>query len=117
VAQLHIPLDYPIGVYWSSTHGDYKFLRGGDISNIMRYACCIAYVNESHYMRQHIDRIVVHFNHVTACLALHQAGVTPEDIAFRLRWQVPSIQFYIHESYATLGDLTQKAITGAVLTT
>jgi hypothetical protein len=116
-AQLRLPLNYPIGIYWTSTHGDYKFLCGGDISDIMHYACRIAYADDSHYMRQHINRIVAHSNRVTACLALHQAGVTPEDIVFRLHWQVPSVQFYIRESYATLGDLTQKAVAGAVLTT
>jgi hypothetical protein len=116
-AQLRILLDHPIGVYRSSTHGDYKFLHGSNISDIMHNACHIAYADESHYMHQHIDRIVAHSNRVTACLALHQAGVTMEDIAFRLRWQVPSVQFYIRESYATLGNLTQKDIAGAALTT
>ena len=82
----------------------------------MRYACRTAYPDCSHYMRQHIDRIVAHSNRVTACLALHQAGVVVEDIAFRLRWQVPSVQFYIRESYSKLGELTQKAVAGAALT-
>jgi hypothetical protein len=65
----------------------------------------------------HIDRIMAHSNRVRACLALHQAGVVVEDIAFRLRWQVPSVQFYIHESYSKIGDLTQKAVAGTALTT
>jgi hypothetical protein len=69
-------------------------------------------------MHQHTDRIVVQSNRVTACLALHQAGITLEDIAFHLHWQVPSVPFYIHESHATLTKLlTQKAVAGAVLTT
>jgi DNA-binding NarL/FixJ family response regulator len=68
-------------------------------------------------MRQHIDRIVAHSNRVTACLALNQAGVALEDIAFRLHWQVPSVQFYMRESYSKLGELTQKAVAGAALTT
>jgi hypothetical protein len=116
-AQLCIPVSYPIGAYRSNIDGDYKFLRGGDVSNIMRYACRLVYPDELHYMRRHIDRIIAHSNRVTACLALHQASVIPEDITFRLHWQVPSVQFYIRESYATLGKLTQKAVAGAALTT
>lgn len=115
--RLRIPDDYPIGAFRTTTAGDYKFLTGSDVSDIMRYACRIAYPDDRHYMRIHIDRIVSHSNRVTACLALNQADVSVEDIAFRLRWQVPSVQFYIRESYSKIGDLTQKAVAGAALTT
>jgi hypothetical protein len=115
--RLQVPELYPIGVFRCSTAGDYKFIRGDDVSKVMRYACTIAYPDSRHYMRMHIDRIMAHSNRVTACLALHQAGVVVEDIAFRLRWQVPSVQFYIRESYSKIGDLTQKAVAGAALTT
>jgi hypothetical protein len=114
--RLRVPASHPIGVYRSTTEGAYKFIRGDDVSSVMCYACVSAYPESSHYMRQHIDRIVAHLNRVTACLALHQAGVTIDDIAFCLRWQVPSIQFYIRERYSKLGELTQKAVAGAALT-
>jgi DNA-binding NarL/FixJ family response regulator len=84
---------------------------------VMRYACTIAYPDIRHYMRQNINRLVAHSNRVTACLALHQACVLEEEIAHRLRWQVPSVRFYIRESYSKLGDLTQRAVAGAALTT
>jgi hypothetical protein len=87
------------------------------MSDIMHYACRAAYTDEQHYMRQHINQILAHSNWVTACLALNQANVCIEDIAFRLRWQVPSMQFYIRESYSKIGNLTQKAVAGAALTT
>jgi DNA-binding NarL/FixJ family response regulator len=84
----------------------------------MSYACIIAYPDISHSMRQHaVDRLVAHSNRVTACLALHQAGVNEEEIAHRLRWKPPSVRFYICESYSKLGDLTQRAVAGAALTT
>jgi hypothetical protein len=60
---------------------------------------------------------MAHSNWVTACLALHQVGVVVEDIAFCLRWQVPSVQFYICESYSKIYDLTQKAVASAALST
>ena len=114
---LCIPERFPIGAYRSSTAGDFKFIRGDDVCRIMRYACIIAYPDIRHYMRQNVDRLVAHSNRVTACLALHQAGVLEEEIAHRLRWQVPSVRFYIRESYSKLGDLTQRAVAGAALTT
>jgi hypothetical protein len=115
--RLGVPHDHPIGVFRSNTAGEYRFIRGEDVCEVMRYACRIAYPDTQHYMRQHIDRIVAHSNRVTACLALHQAGVKEEDIAFRLRWEVPSVKFYIRESYSKIGDLTQQAVAGAALTT
>jgi hypothetical protein len=88
---LGVPEAHPIGIFRSSTAGDYKFIRGDDVSNIMQYACKVAYPDPAHYMRQHIDCIMPHSNHVTACIALNQANVSVEDIAFRLRLQVPSV--------------------------
>jgi hypothetical protein len=114
---LTIPAGFPIGAYHASTAGDYKLIQGDDVCQVMRYACTIAYPDIRHYMHQHIDRIMAHSNRVTACLALHQAGVSEEEIAHHLRWQVPSVRFYIRESYSKLGDLTQKAVAGAALTT
>jgi hypothetical protein len=116
-AHLRIPDGFPIGAYRSSTAGDFKFIRGDDVCRVMRYACTIAYPDIRHYMRQNVDRLVAHSNRVTACLALHQAGVNEEEIAHRLRWQTPSVRFYIPESYSKLGDLTQRAVAGAALTT
>jgi hypothetical protein len=97
-------------VYRTTTAGDYKFIHGEDVSSVMRYACTLAYPDARHYMRLHIDRIMAHSNRVTACLALNQANISVEDIAFRLCWQVPSIQFYIRESYPRIGDLTPRKL-------
>jgi hypothetical protein len=83
----------------------------------MRYACTIAYPDIRHYMRQNVDHLVAHSNRVTACLALHQAGVNKEEIAHRLRWQTPSVCFYIRESNSKLRNLTQRAVARAALTT
>jgi hypothetical protein len=113
---LQIPSQFPIGVYRCSAAGDYRFIRGADLSDIMRYACRAAYPDEQHYMRLHIDRMA-HSNRVTACLALHQADIPVEVIAFCLRWTVPSVQYYIRESYSKIGEYTRKAVAGAALTT
>ena len=42
-------------------------------------------------MRVHLSRIVTHSNRVTAVVALSQAGVPFDDIAFRLRWSPASV--------------------------
>jgi hypothetical protein len=86
------------GAYQSSTAGDFKFIRGDDVCRVMHYACTNAYPDIRHYMRQNVDRLVAHSNRVTACLALHQAGVNKEEIAYRLRWQPPLVRFYLRES-------------------
>jgi sialic acid synthase SpsE len=82
---LQLPAHFPVGVYRCSTAGDYRFIRGVDMSTIMRYACCAAYPADTHYMRLHMDRIMAHSNRVTACLALHQADIPAEVVAFCLR--------------------------------
>jgi hypothetical protein len=82
---LQVPSQFPVGVYRCTTAGDYRFICGPDLSDIMQYACRAAYPDEHPYMRLHIDRIMAHSNHVTACLALYQADIPDEIITFCLR--------------------------------
>jgi hypothetical protein len=110
---LGVPSGYPIGVFRSSDSGAFLFLTGNDVQQVMRAACEAAYPDPTHYLRIHIKRLVSHSNRVTAAVALRAAGLSIEDIAYRLRWKAASVETYLRECYQSIGDVTQKAITGA----
>jgi hypothetical protein len=63
------------------------------MSLFLKRICVVAYPDPDHYMRKHIDCLVSHSMRVTACVALDAAGMTHEEIAFRLRWSVASVRF------------------------
>jgi hypothetical protein len=110
---LGVPSGYPIGVFRSDDSGAFRFLTGNDIQQVMQTACLGAYPDASHYLRIHIKRLVSHSNRVTAAVALRAAGLSIEDIAYRLRWKAASVETYLRECYQSIGDITQKAIAGA----
>jgi hypothetical protein len=110
---LGVPSGYPLGVFRSDDSGTFRFLEGKDVQSVMRAACLAAYPDATHYMRLNIHRLVAHSNRVTAAVALRAAGLSIEDIAYRLRWKAASVETYLRECYQSIGDVTQKAITGA----
>jgi hypothetical protein len=110
---LGIPSGYPLGAFRADDSGAFVFLTGKDIQHVMRDACKAAYPEPTHYMRLNITRLVSHSNRVTAAVALRAAGLSIEDIAHRLRWKAASVETYLRECYQAIGDITQKAITGA----
>jgi hypothetical protein len=110
---LGVPSGYPLGVFRADDSGAFIFLAGKDIQHVMRTACKAAYPDATHYMRLNINRLVSHSNRVTAAVALRAAGISIEDIAYRLRWKAASVETYLRECYQAIGDITQKAITGA----
>jgi hypothetical protein len=110
---LGVPSGYPLGVFRRDDSGEFLFIDGNDVQYVMRAACTAAYPDASHYMRINISRLVSHSNRVTAAVALRAAGLSIEDIAHRLRWKAASVETYLRECYQSIGDVTQKAITGA----
>jgi hypothetical protein len=80
----------------------------------MRSACLSAYPNPDHYLRRHITSLVTHSMRVTAAVALAQAGISIEDIAFRLRWSPQSVTTYLRDCTHQIGRLTHAAIVGAL---
>lgn len=110
---LGVPPHFPIGVYRNDSSGSFHFLDGNIIQNTMHAACIIAYPDPNHYMRIHLDRLVTHSNRVTACVALKNAGVDIDDIAFRVCWSPESICFYTRDCFKTIGPFTEMAIIGA----
>ena len=110
---LGVPPSYPLGVFRAAA-GGFRYINGDRMSFFLRRICLAAYPDPSHYMRLHITCLVSHSLRVTACVALAAAGMSHEEIAFRLRWSVPSVQFYLRDSEADIGRFTVAAVTGAL---
>jgi len=110
---LHIPHSHPIGAYRCSAAGGYRYINGNDMSTYMQQACKLAYIDPNHYARIHLTRLMAHSLRVTACVALHQANVPAEDIAFRLRWNVDSVKFYLRDCSCDIGYFLITAVYNA----
>ena len=102
----------PLGMFIGRNKRTYA-IKGHHMQRFMQKACKRAYPNESHYMRQHIKRLVSHSLRVMAAVALANAGLTEDAIAFRLRWNSDTVKLYLRECYKQIGDVTMKAIQGA----
>ena len=112
-AALGIPVGFPIGAYLDAS-GAFRYITGSRMSLFLKRICVATYPDASHYMRRHIDGLVSHSMRVTACVALAAAGMDHEEIAFRLRWTVPSVRFYLRDSVADIGRFTKAAVRGAL---
>jgi hypothetical protein len=110
---LGVPAAYPLGVFSSPTRS-FRYINGDKMSFFLKRICIAAYPDSSHYMRSHIGSLMSHSLRVTACVALAAAGLSHEQIAFRLRWSVPSVQFYLRDSEADIGKYTNAAVLGAL---
>jgi hypothetical protein len=102
----------PLGMFKGVNNRRYT-VRGRHIQDFMQRACILAHPEASHYLRTRIDRLMSHSLRVTAAVALHNAGVSLDDIAFRLRWNSDAVKLYIRDCYRTIGELTCKALAGA----
>ena len=110
---LGVPAAYPLGVFRSPTRG-LRYINGDKMSFFLKPVCIAAYPDPAHYMRSHIASLMSHSLRVTACVALSAAGLTHEQIAFQLRWSIPSVQFYLRDSEADNGRYTNAAVAGAL---
>jgi hypothetical protein len=110
---LGVPAAYPLGVFRSAP-GAFRYINGDRMSFFLKRVCIAAYPDPLHYMRLHINCLMSHSLRVTACVALAAAGMSHEEIAFRLRWSVPSVQFYLRDSEADIGRFTVAAVRGAL---
>jgi hypothetical protein len=73
----------------------------------------MAHPDPSHYMHKNAHCIVAHSLRVSACVALHNAGVSLDDITFRLRWNSDAVKAYIRDCARTIDELTGRVISGA----
>jgi hypothetical protein len=88
-------------------------LRGSHISPILRQACERAHPDPNHYLRVHIHCLMAHCGRVTAAVALFNAGVPIDVIAFRLRWKSSAVLAYLRDCWRSTGDMTMLALRGA----
>ena len=114
---LKVPANEPLGVYAMEGTKSFLFLRDYHITPILRAMCRLAYPDETHYLRVHIDRLVPHSNRVTSAVCLKMGGATDEDIAFRLRWNIASVPTYLRECFQELGPIMTSTLQGALKTT
>jgi hypothetical protein len=114
---LGIPATYPVGAYRprGGSPGSFCFIRGDDMTQVMRKGCILAYPNPDHYMRRHIHLLHSHSNRITAAVALFNAGESIETIAHRLRWSEESVKYYLRDCFTAVGPLTEQAILGCSL--
>jgi len=114
-AALKVPPGHPIGVHHNPrSKAKVVLLQSAEVVKIMRQVCLEAYPDKRHYYHIHYMSIDAHSARVTAAVALSQAGVKKEDIAFRLRWKPESVDHYLRDCNRTIGTLTQAAVLGAM---
>jgi hypothetical protein len=88
-------------------------LRGSHVSPVLRQACERAHPDPKHYLRVHIHCLMAHCGRVTAAVALFNAGVPIDVIAFRLRWKSSAVLAYLRDCWRSTGDMTMLALRGA----
>jgi hypothetical protein len=114
---LGIPPNYPIGAFCphGGATGTFTMIKGDHIQSVMRHACRQAYPDPNHYLRLNIKLLMSHSNRITAAVALYNAKVPIPVIAFRFRWCIDSVTFYLRDCFKAIGPLTEAAIHGAYL--
>ena len=91
------------------------YLVSNDVVRIMRKACLEAYPDPTSYNHIHAHRIDAHSGRVFAAVALRNAGITINEIAFRLRWLPESVEHYLRDCVCAIGRLTDAAIRGSLM--
>lgn len=89
-------------------------LLSDDIIEVMRLMCRTVYP-EDHIMHKLAHKVDCHSNRVTAAVALANAGLTVDEIAFRLRWKPASVEHYLRDCYNQIGKYCNSTIAGAQL--
>jgi hypothetical protein len=104
-------LDAPLGVLTGANQKVYT-IRGPHLLTFMHTACTWAYPDPSPYYRINISLFQPNSLRITACVALDNAKVPHEDIAFRLRWNSDAIKAYLRDGVKHIGDRTAKMVVG-----
>jgi hypothetical protein len=112
---LHVPPLEPLGVYKGFKGSKFLLLKSREVIKVMRQAVLDAYPDPSHYLRQNISRIDAHSNRVTAAVALANAGMTTDEIAFRLRWKPESVDHYLRDCSRAIGRLSDAVLKGSAM--
>ena len=116
---LQVPLHEPIGMFHQQDRKacfktGYTYLLNTDVTNEMHATCCHTYPDKDHYMNKNHKLIMVHSVCVTAAVALYNAGLPFDVIAFHLQWSAESVKHYVHEcSGHHIGQLSDAVLLGA----
>jgi hypothetical protein len=112
LGRLSDPSAEPVGMFMGDNGRRYS-IRGHHVANFLKRATLIAHPDPEHYMHRNAHRVVAHSLRVSACVALHNAGVSLDDITFRLWWNSDAVKAYIRDCARTVDDLTGCVISGA----
>jgi len=112
---LRVPPNEPIGVYCTSNKVMYTFLRSYDVITRMQAVCRLAHPDKDSFFYKNAALMVSHSNRVTAAVTLQNAGLSIDNIAFRLRWSPESVKHYLRDCSHAVGELTLQAVKGALL--
>ena len=116
---LQVPLHELIGMFHQQDRKacfktGYTYLLNTDVTNEMHATCCCTYPDKDHYMNKNHKLIMVHSVHVTAAVALYNAGLPFDVIAFCLWWSAESVKHYVREcSGHHIGQLSDAVLLGA----
>ena len=88
-------LDYgPMGVYLNK-QGNKKYLTGNSIANLLQKVARSVHPEMS---EEDIQKISVHSGRVWALVLLDEAGMTPDFMKCRLRWESESYRLYLRDT-------------------
>jgi hypothetical protein len=104
----------PLGMFIRDNGWRYS-IRGHYVANLQKHAKLLAHPDPNHYMHHNAHRVVAHSLRVSACVALHNAGVSLDDITFCLRWNSDAVKAYICDCARTVDELTGRVISGAYM--
>jgi hypothetical protein len=118
---LCVPAEEPVGdIHWvpdQSRSVRYTYLRSSQLIVVMRKTVRLAHPDPEHYLRNpDLEKCIdCHSNRVTAAVALFNAGVPIDDIAFKLRWSPESVKHYLRDCSKAIGAATARVILGHFL--
>jgi hypothetical protein len=106
--------DEPLG-FFTSDNGRRTNTSSAHIKKFLQQVCIQAHPDPNHYLRRHIEQLVSHSYRVTAAVALSNAGVSIDDITFRLRWNSDAVRRYLRDGARATTELSFKAMQGAYM--
>jgi hypothetical protein len=106
-----------LSVFFTAENGRRTNVSSSHVKIFLQQVCIRAHPEPNHYLRIHIDQLVSHSYRVTAAVALSNAGVSIDDITFRLRWNSDAVQRYLRDGTRAINELSFKAMKGAYMST
>ena len=99
VALLHNPPTYPLAIY-QSTSSKMAFLSHKDMDLLLKGASKAVY----NLSKKDLQKFIVHSLRVGACVMLHTACFSADDIKFELRWRSDAFRDYLRNILSLAGS-------------